>query len=122
MGEQVLCLCIQGQPGIGSRGEHAELTTSRQSLEEIVRLTGGVQEKIEDGRKKVKDITENITTLKEKHTKLTEKRKEMWREDTTLDSLVNRAADELIAVCNNVGDAAFLGPNQKIENPSPQAP
>jgi hypothetical protein len=26
-----------------------------------------------------------------------------------------------IAVCNNVGDAAFLGPNQKIENPLPQA-
>ena len=30
--------------------------------------------------------------------------------------------DFVIAVCNNVGDAAFLGPNQKIENPSPQAP
>jgi len=74
---------------------HAELMTSRQSLEEIDRLTGGVQEKIEDGRKKVKDITENITALKEKHTELTEKRKEMWREDTKLDSLVNRAADEL---------------------------
>jgi len=53
---------------------HAELTTSRQSLEEIDRLTGGVQEKIEDGRKKVKDITENITGLKEKHAELTEKR------------------------------------------------
>jgi len=74
---------------------HAELMTSRQSLEEIDRLTGGVQEKIEDGRKRVKDITENITALKEKHTELTEKRKEMWREDTKLDSLVNRAADEL---------------------------
>jgi structural maintenance of chromosome 3 (chondroitin sulfate proteoglycan 6) len=59
---------------------HAELTTSRQSLEEIDKLTGGVQEKIEDGRKKVKDITENITALKEKHTALTEKRKEMWLE------------------------------------------
>jgi len=69
--------------------------TSWQSLEEIDRLTGGVQEKIEDGRKKVKDITENITALKEKHTELTEKRKEMWREDAKLDSLVNRAADEL---------------------------
>jgi len=43
-------------------------------LEEIDRLTGGVQEKIEDGRKKVKDITENITGLKEKHAELTEKR------------------------------------------------
>jgi hypothetical protein len=26
-----------------------------------------------------------------------------------------------IAVCNNVGEAAFLGPNQKFENPLPRA-
>jgi hypothetical protein len=36
-------------------------------------------------------------------------------ENKSLESIV------LIAVCNNVGDAAFLGPNQKIENPLPQA-
>jgi len=73
----------------------AELTTSRHSLEEIDRLTGGVQEKIEDGRRKVKEITENITALKEKQAEFTEKRKDLWREDTKLDSLVSRAADEL---------------------------
>ena len=27
----------------------------------------------------------------------------------------------VIAVCNNVGEAAFLGQNQKFENASPQA-
>jgi hypothetical protein len=27
----------------------------------------------------------------------------------------------IIAVCNNVGEAAFLGPNQKFENPLPRA-
>jgi hypothetical protein len=28
---------------------------------------------------------------------------------------------DIIAVCNNVGEAAFLGPNQKIENLLPRA-
>jgi hypothetical protein len=28
---------------------------------------------------------------------------------------------DLIAVCNNVGEAAFLGRNQKFENPLPRA-
>ena len=40
------------------------------------------------------------------------------------DSDICRAAGvrrDVIAICNNVGEAAFLGPNQKIENPLPRA-
>ncbi|KAF4621786.1 hypothetical protein D9613_012208 [Agrocybe pediades] len=72
-----------------------ELETSRQSQKEIDTQVLNVQAKIEDGRKKVKDITENVSALKEQHAELVEKRKDLWREDTKLDSLVSRAADEL---------------------------
>ncbi|KAF8904142.1 structural maintenance of chromosome protein 3 [Gymnopilus junonius] len=73
----------------------AELQTSGRSQNEIDTLISDVQGKIEDGRKKVKEIAENIVALKEQQTELTEKRKDLWREDTKLDSLVSRAADEL---------------------------
>ena len=36
-----------------------------------------------------------------------------------IDNVINRGT--FIAVCNNVGDAAFLGPNQNFENLLPQA-
>lgn len=71
------------------------LDTSRQSQTEIDDSILNVQEKIEDGRQKVKGITENISALKERQAELMEKRKDLWREDTKLDSLVSRAADEL---------------------------
>ncbi|KAF5340619.1 hypothetical protein D9611_007366 [Ephemerocybe angulata] len=69
----------------GLRGSQAELD------EQIL----GVQEKISDGREKVKELGIQHDDLKEKYKELTEKRKDLWREDTKLDSLVNRAADEL---------------------------
>jgi hypothetical protein len=36
-----------------------------------------------------------------------------------IDNVINRGT--FIAVCNNVGDAAFLGPNQNFKNLLPQA-
>ena len=52
-----------------------------------------VQGKIEDGRQKAKEISENLTGLKEQHTELMERRKDLWREDSKVDSLVSRAAN-----------------------------
>ena len=72
-----------------------ELDTGRQSQNEIDSLIQTVQGKIEDGRQKVKEISENLTGLKEQHTELTERRKDLWREDSKVDSLVSRASDEL---------------------------
>ncbi|KAF9474585.1 structural maintenance of chromosome protein 3 [Pholiota conissans] len=72
-----------------------ELEASRRSQEELDVQAQEIQGKIEDGRKKVKDIAENMAAHKETHLEKTEKRKELWREDTKLDSLVSRAADEL---------------------------
>ena len=38
---------------------------------------------------------EEAVRLKDQLTELTERRKDLWREDTRLDSMVSRAADEL---------------------------
>lgn len=72
-----------------------ELDTGKQSQNEIDTLIQSVHGKIEDGRQKSKEISENLAGLKEDHTKLTERRKDLWREDSKVDNLVSRASDEL---------------------------
>jgi structural maintenance of chromosome 3 (chondroitin sulfate proteoglycan 6) len=76
-------------------GARLSLETSRRSQVEIDAQIQGVQEKIDDGRKRVKDVGEEAVRLKDQLTELTERRKDLWREDTRLDSMVSRAADEL---------------------------
>ena len=82
--------------------QNAALATTRTELETVQR---GVDEidaqitafhgKIEDGRKRMRDLAEESAGLKDKHSDFVERRKDLWREDTKLDSLVSRAADEL---------------------------
>jgi structural maintenance of chromosome 3 (chondroitin sulfate proteoglycan 6) len=72
-----------------------ELQTAQRGLGEIDAQIASVQGKIEDGRKRVRDLTDESVGLKDKHSELVERRKDMWREDTKLDSMVTRAADEL---------------------------
>lgn len=65
-------------------------------LSEIDTQIAEVQGKIEDGKKqKVRDLTDQAAELKDQHGELTERKKDIWREDTKLDSLVGCAADEL---------------------------
>jgi structural maintenance of chromosome 3 (chondroitin sulfate proteoglycan 6) len=73
----------------------SELDTSRTGKTEVEQKITGVQGRIEDGRKRVKDLAEQSVALKERQTELTEKRKDLWREDTKLDSLLRHANDEL---------------------------
>ncbi|KAF8191692.1 structural maintenance of chromosome protein 3 [Pholiota molesta] len=73
----------------------AELEESRRAQAELDAQTLEVQEKLEEGRRRAKEIAEGVAALKEEQLEMTEKRKELWREDTKLDSLVSRAADEL---------------------------
>ena len=72
-----------------------ELDTGKQSQNEIDTLIQTAHGKIEDVRQKAKEISENLAGLKEEHTKLTESRKDLWREDSKVDNLVSRASDEL---------------------------
>ena len=76
----------------------AELDTGKQSQNEIDTLIQSVQGRIEDGRQKAKETSENLAGLKEEHTKLTERRKDLWREDSKVVNLVSRASDELRTV------------------------
>lgn len=73
----------------------ADVESSRQSQMEVDELIKDVQGKLEDGKRRAKEVQENIGTLKEQQMEMTERRKELWREDTKLDSLVSHAADEL---------------------------
>lgn len=85
------------------------LETTRTELQDALRAQGDVdgqildvQEKIEEGRKRVRDLADEITTLKDQQSELIERRKELWREDTKLDSLVRHAADELRSAERNL--------------------
>ncbi|KAJ7098111.1 structural maintenance of chromosome protein 3 [Mycena belliarum] len=71
------------------------LRDAQKGLGEVDAQITAVHGKIEDGRKKTKDLGEEIAALKEKQAELAERRKDLWREDTKLESLVNRAASEL---------------------------
>ncbi|KAF5374150.1 hypothetical protein D9615_008823 [Tricholomella constricta] len=72
-----------------------DLETARRGLGEIDGQITEVQSKIDDGRKRVRDLTEQAAGLKDQHGEFVERRKEFWREDTKLVSIVGRAADEL---------------------------
>ncbi|KAK7466460.1 Structural maintenance of chromosomes protein 3 [Stygiomarasmius scandens] len=72
-----------------------ELEQARRSYTEVEQQIQNVQDKIEDGRRKAAELSEQLVALRDKQTELTEQRKDKWREDTKLESLVGRAADEL---------------------------
>lgn len=79
-----------------------ELETNKQSLNEVQVRIEGAHESIDDGKRRVKDLAEQLVALKDEQTDLIEKRKEFWREDTKLGSLVSRAADERRSAENNL--------------------
>ena len=72
-----------------------ELTRARQSLAEVNDSIDATQAKAEDGRNQVRELGEKIAKLKDEQAEKTERRKELWREDSKLESLVTHAADEL---------------------------
>jgi structural maintenance of chromosome 3 (chondroitin sulfate proteoglycan 6) len=71
-------------------------------LEEVEEQIAGVHGNIDDGRKRVKDLGEQIVELKDEQSELIERRKELWREDTKLSSLVSHASDERRSAENNL--------------------
>ena len=76
-------------------GLEQELTRARQSLAEVNDSIDATQAKAEDGRNQVRELGEKIAKLKDEQAEKTERRKELWREDSKLESLVTHAADEL---------------------------
>ncbi|KZP26277.1 RecF/RecN/SMC protein [Athelia psychrophila] len=81
---------------------HGELDTTKESLKEV---EGRIEDTFgsgEDGKTRLRELAEQLTKLKDEQAEVTEKRKEFWREDTKLSSLVNRAADERRSAENNL--------------------
>ncbi|KAF9066420.1 structural maintenance of chromosome protein 3 [Rhodocollybia butyracea] len=74
---------------------HAEVEETKRTLVELDQQILDVQKKINDGRHRVTELTEQSARLREQHSGLIEERKDLWREDTKLESLVGRAADEM---------------------------
>ncbi|CAA7266004.1 unnamed protein product [Cyclocybe aegerita] len=81
---------------------NADLVTARRSLGELKTLARDGKGKVEDGRRRAKEPSEESTKKEEEQADLVEKRKELWREDTKLDSPVSRAADELKTAESNL--------------------
>ncbi|KAH9831249.1 structural maintenance of chromosome protein 3 [Rhodofomes roseus] len=76
-------------------GLRRALQETRNSLQEIGTRNEDDVDRIESERQRSKDLAEQVLGLKEQHAELTERRKNLWREETKLDSLVTHAADEL---------------------------
>jgi structural maintenance of chromosome 3 (chondroitin sulfate proteoglycan 6) len=72
-----------------------DLQTARNALQEVEAHSEAAIERAEDGRARAKELGDDIAKLKSEHTELSEKRKELWREETKLRSLVDNEADEL---------------------------
>ncbi|KIK63824.1 hypothetical protein GYMLUDRAFT_40909 [Collybiopsis luxurians FD-317 M1] len=75
-----------------TRAQAEETRRSRVELDQQIR---DVQQKIDDGRQRAMELTEQNSRVREQHAGLVEERKDLWREDTKLESLVGRAADEM---------------------------
>lgn len=72
----------------------AELAGAKHSLGEVDTQVAQVQSKIEDGRKRVVEIGEQMRTLKERQNELSEQRKDKWREQTKFESMVTRDLEQ----------------------------
>lgn len=74
---------------------HTQVEETKRAVAELSQQILDVQKKIDDGRNRVTELSEQSSGLREQHSTLVEERKDLWREDTKLESLVGRAADEM---------------------------
>ncbi|KAK7035420.1 Structural maintenance of chromosomes protein 3 [Paramarasmius palmivorus] len=72
-----------------------ELANAKQSLQEVEAQIADTQAKIEDGKTRIAQLADQMNGLRNTHAELVEERKDLWREDTKLESLVSRASEQL---------------------------
>ena len=71
------------------------LEQTRTAVSDVEERLEAIQGRAEDGRTRVRELGENIASLRDEHAEMSERRKELWREETKLKSLVDNEADEL---------------------------
>ncbi|KAI0289328.1 RecF/RecN/SMC [Multifurca ochricompacta] len=74
---------------------NVELQTGLTLREQLDGRTADTIQSGEDGRSRVKELGEELAKLASQRGEWVEQRKDLWREDAKLDSIRNRAADEL---------------------------
>lgn len=71
------------------------LEQTRGAVTDVEERLEAIQGRAEDGRNRFKELGENIARLRDEHAEMSERRKELWREETKLKSMVDSEADEL---------------------------
>jgi structural maintenance of chromosome 3 (chondroitin sulfate proteoglycan 6) len=81
----------------GSAAEEvkAALEQAKGECTGVEQMVDAARRKAEDGRQRAREIAEEIAALREEIAEKSERRKELWREDTRLKSLVQRAEEEM---------------------------
>ncbi|KAI5116767.1 hypothetical protein M0805_004984 [Coniferiporia weirii] len=85
---------LETQAGALSAAER-ELSEARKELGKLGEQSEGVQGRLEDRRERVRQISDELAGVREKHAELLEKRKELWREDARLTNTAGHAENEL---------------------------
>lgn len=78
------------------------LALSRKSLEDIEERINNTEAQGDDGRERIKESGVRIAALKNQSAELTERRKELWREETKLASQISQASEELRSAERNL--------------------
>ena len=71
-----------------------DLASSRTSLQDIEARINNAETQADDGRERAKELSVQIAALKNESAGLTERRKELWREETKLASQIGQALEE----------------------------
>ncbi|KIJ60275.1 hypothetical protein HYDPIDRAFT_43407 [Hydnomerulius pinastri MD-312] len=79
-----------------------DLASTQESLVDVNRRVDGIQGSIEDGRQRLRNLGDQLIELKDQQSDLSERRKELWREDSKLDGLLAHAGDELKSAERNL--------------------
>lgn len=79
-----------------------DLVSTKASLDDIVQRVDGIQGSLEDGKQRVRTLGEQLAVLKDQQSDLSERRKELWREDSKLGGLLGHAGDELKSAERNL--------------------
>lgn len=78
------------------------LASNRTSLHDIEARIRNAETHADEGRERAKGLSAQMATLKNESAELTERRKELWREETKLASQIGHASEELRSAERNL--------------------
>lgn len=79
-----------------------DLASTKASLDGVIQRVDGIQGSLEDGKQRVRTLGEQLAERKDQQSDLSERRKELWREDSKLGGVLAHAGDELKSAERNL--------------------